>query len=106
MGRALWLEYAKYGSLGGSWVVPGIVPLQDPPRYTTPGTPLPHPLVTMSAATAPARCYGGVNMAVGLRSVAQLTLGVHFSRFEGITEVYNLLRIRRINNHLHIPGNK
>ena len=43
-------------------------------------------------------------MVVGLKSVAQLTLVAHFSGFLGITEVYNLLRIRRINNHSVIPG--
>ena len=46
------------------------------------------------------------NMAVGLISVAQLSLLAHFSGSGTMTEVYNLLRIGRINNHLHIPGNK
>ena len=36
---------------------------------------------------------GGVNSAVGLKSVAQLTLWVHFSDLRTITEVYNLLEI-------------
>ena len=43
-------------------------------------------------------------MVVGLILVAQLTLGVHFSGFLSITEVYNLLEIRRIINHFLIPG--
>ena len=51
-------------------------------------------------------CYRGLNMVVGLRSVAQLSLGARFSRSRGMTEVYNLLRIDRITNHLVIPGNK
>ena len=45
-------------------------------------------------------------MVVGLKSVAQLSLGVLFSGFQGITEGYNVLRTGRINNHLVIPGNK
>ena len=40
-----------------------------------------------------------LNMAVGLKSVEQLSLCVHFSGSEGMTEVYNLLKIGRINNH-------
>ena len=39
VGRALRLDYAKYGVLEGAWVVPGIAPLQYPPSYPTPGTP-------------------------------------------------------------------
>ena len=45
-------------------------------------------------------------MVVGLNTVGQLSLSAHFSGFQVITEVYNLLRIDRINNHLYIPGNK
>ena len=48
--------------------------------------------------------YGGVNKAVGLKSVGQLTLDVHFSGFRGMTEVYNL-RIAGIpNDQFVIPG--
>ena len=43
---------------------------------------------------------------MGLISVAQLTLSLLFSGFLGITEVYNLARIDRINNHFVIPGTK
>ena len=50
--------------------------------------------------------YGRVNMVVGLISVARLSLWVHFSGFQGITERYNLLRIGRINNHYVILGTK
>ena len=43
-------------------------------------------------------------MAVGLISVGQLSLDEHFSDIRGMTEVYNLLRIGRTNNHYVIPG--
>ena len=45
-------------------------------------------------------------MAVGLKSVGQLSLSLVFSGFLGMTEVYNLVRIGRINNHSSIPGNE
>ena len=45
-------------------------------------------------------------MAVGLISVDQLTLGRRFSGFQGITEVYNVIEIGRINNHFLISENK
>ena len=41
-------------------------------------------------------------MVVGLRSVAQLSLDGHISGFRTMTEVYNLIEIGRINNHLSI----
>ena len=43
---------------------------------------------------------------MGLISVDQLTLGWLFSGFLGMTEVYNLRNIGRINNHSLIPGTK
>ena len=43
-------------------------------------------------------------MVVGLKSVEQLSLSDRFSGFQGITEVYNLVDIGRINNHFVIPG--
>ena len=43
-------------------------------------------------------------MAVGLKSVDQLSLDELFSGFQGMTEVYNLSEIGRINNHYYIPG--
>ena len=46
----------------------------------------------------------GVNMAVGLKSVRQLSLCVHFSGFSGMTEVYNLSDIDNPNDHKYIPG--
>ena len=68
------------------------------PGYTPPRT--------MLHATATGTAAAGVNMVVGLISVAQLPLDAQISGFLGMTEVYNLLRIGRINNHLLIPGNK
>ena len=47
-----------------------------------------------------------VKEAVGLKSVAQLSLDDRFSGFLGITEVYNLVEISRIINHSFIPGTK
>ena len=49
---------------------------------------------------------GGVNKAVGLKSVAQLSLCVLFSGSRGITEVYNVLRAGNANDHKFIPGTK
>ena len=46
------------------------------------------------------------NMAVGLISVDQLSLCGHFSGFLGMTEVYNLSLVGRINNHFLILGNE
>ena len=45
-----------------------------------------------------------VNMVVGLIYVEQLTLRGQISDILGMTEVYNLVRIGRINNHYCIPG--
>ena len=76
-----------------------------------PGTLLPIPRVHPSpypstASAVPGTALEQVNMAVGLRSVAQLTLDGHISETRGITEVYNLVRIQEISNHFLIPGNK
>ena len=43
-------------------------------------------------------------MAVGLKSVAQLSLDAQFSETRGITEVYNLALAGNLNNHFLIPG--
>ena len=81
----------------------GWVTRYSPPRHppshtppgTTPGTPLPAlPSCTMVTAVLPLS-----NMAVGLKSVGQLSLDARFSGFQGMTEVYNLSKIDRINNH-------
>ena len=45
-------------------------------------------------------------MAVGLRSVDQLSLVGHISGSQGMTEVYNVRNIGRINNHSFIPQNE
>ena len=70
------------------------------PVYPTPGTPLPR----TSAATAHGGAPAEYKVVVGLKSVRQLSLSVRFSRFQGITEGYNLRITGRINNHLLIPG--
>ena len=48
---------------------------------------------------APPHMPDGLNIVVGLKSVAQLTLGVHFSGFQGMTEVYNLYIAGNPNDH-------
>ena len=45
-------------------------------------------------------------MVVGLILVAQLSLYVHFSGFQGITEGYNLCTAGNPNDHNDIPGTK
>ena len=81
-------------------------------RYSTPPDPPgPHhpgytPRCRESTGTLPHGHAGQRNSGVGLKSVAQLSLYALISGFLGITEVYNLLRIGRIINHLVIPGNK
>ena len=71
------------------------------PGIPTPGTPplhhgpVPLPYTVMSP---------DLNMAVGLKSVRQLSLSARISDIEGMTEVYNLLKIGRMNNHFVIPG--
>ena len=78
------------------------------PARTTPGTP-PHPgytpAPTVTAVHGPGMQSRGSNMVVGLKSVEQLTLDLHFSGSLTITEVHNLSKIGRINNHFLIPGN-
>ena len=76
---------------------------------TLPGTPprvhpSPYPAAEHVHRRRQREHVPAVNMAVGLKSVEQLSLSDHFSGFQGMTEVYNLLRIRRINNHSFIPG--
>ena len=45
-----------------------------------------------------------INIAVGLKSVQQLTLSAQFSGFQGITEGYNLATVDNPNDQKHIPG--
>ena len=83
-----------------------VVPLQDPPSSHTPGTPLPSPPRSRRRSAVSAAVYSGLNMVVGLNPVGQLSLSAHFSDIQGITEVYNLSEIGRINNHSSFPGTK
>ena len=92
MGRAQPQEYVKYGVLEGVLVVPGIaLPAHPSPPHPGYTSPLP--------AGHHDRCYRsrrrtrGLNIAVGLKSVAQLSLCAHFSLLRGITEVYNLVKV-------------
>ena len=77
----------------GSWDwlgwVPGIVP-PGPTQLPYPGYTPPTPLPTREW---PGLLTAGLNMAVGLKSVEQLTLRSYFSVFRGMTEVYNLVKI-------------
>ena len=77
-------------------------PPGPPQSHHTPGTPLPPALPGTPTPVLP----DSVNKAVGLKSVAQLTLSVQISDIRGITEVYNLALAGRINNHFLIPGNE
>ena len=73
--------------------VMGSTRYSTPPGPTlshTPGTPLPYPASAL--ATAAPR-HVSVNEVVGLKSVAQLTLGDYISDLRTITEVYNLAKI-------------
>ena len=83
-----------------------VLPSRHPPSSPPPRV---HPCPTEQCRTAVEPWYGGaarLNSVVGLNSVDQLSLSVRFSGFEGMTEVYNLLKVGRINNHLYIPGNE
>ena len=99
MGRALRLDYAKYGHPGTSLVGYRYSPSQYPPGThpvcTTPGTP---PL-TVTAVHVLGMLSREVKLVVGLISVDQLSLSVLISGFRTMTEVYNLRNIGRINNH-------
>ena len=88
--------------LGAVWLGTRYSHPPDPPSsHPTPGTPPPHWYTVCMKRVL----YTDWNMVVGLKSVAQLTLGSQISGFGGMTEVYNLVRIDRNNNHLFIPGN-
>ena len=90
------------GPWDGAWGVPGIAPSRHPspphPGYTS---PYPH-----SALATGAPRTRGTKEAVGLKSVGQLSLSAQISRFRGITEVYNLVKVRDPNDHKCIPGNE
>ena len=82
------------------WWVPGIAP-PGPTRLPIPRVHLPYPHTELATLLTLDHV---LNVVVGLKSVAQLTLGAHFSDIRTITEVYNLVRIVRINNHSFISG--
>ena len=70
------------------------------PPSPTPVYPTRVHLLPTRPALAVADGWSGVlNSAVGLKSVDQLTLHVHFSDIRGITEGYNPVKVGRINNH-------
>ena len=74
---------------------------------TLPAIPRVHPSpLPRTASAVPGTALEQVKDAVGLRSVDQLSLYDHFSETQGMTEVYNLVRIQEINNHSFIPGTK
>ena len=76
-----------------------------PPVPHHPGyTPMPADVQTRMSAR-PHSHVPRLNMAVGLKSVGQLSLYAQISDIGGMTEVYNLVRIDRINNHFLIVGN-
>ena len=80
----------------------GIVLPPTHPVPTTPGTPSPP-----SKSAGPSAVVSQlVNSAVGLKSVGQLSLRAQISDIRVMTEVYNLVYIGRINNHLYIAGNE
>ena len=87
--------------LGGYWLGT---------RYSpSPAHPVPIPRVhPPMPPTATMQVFTGTdgqdNMVVGLISVDQLTLEPEISRFQGMTEGYNLVKIGRINNHSLIVG--
>ena len=81
-GMAVWL---------GTGIALPATPPATPPRVHP---SLPHPVPTTAAPVDP-----GLKGVVGLISVAQLSLSAHFSGFQGITEVYNLVDTGIINNH-------
>ena len=92
----------KYGYWDGLGMVPGIA-LPVPTRSSLPRV---HPSPTGYSHDRACGAAARVEEVVGLRSVAQLTLGVHFSGFRGITEGYNLDIAENPNDHNCIPGNK
>ena len=102
MGRVLRLNMVNMRVRGRVWWGTGIAP---PPTH-----PVPYPGYTPPAALAlPATTYTMLSEVEYGRG-AQIGSSTHLKgpilRVQGMTEVYNLLRIDRINNHSYIPGNK
>ena len=77
----------------------------DPPSHTPPRV---HLRLTEQCCTHGYTGARGVRLTKycrGLKSVAQLSLSVHFSDIRGITEVYNLDILGNPDDHYVIPGN-
>ena len=100
VGRALSLEYVKYGYWEGAVGSTRYSPSRHPPSYP----PRVHPRWSPRTELSCTGLSASHNMVVGLISVHQLSLCLHFSGFQGITEVYNLCTAGNPNNHFHIPG--
>ena len=94
----------KYGSLGGYLVVHGIALPGTHPGPPHPGYTPPLPPPSLHLPATPAVRTDAKQQAVGLRSVAQLTLSASFSGFLGITEVYNLADVGNPDDHNVILG--
>ena len=76
-----------------------------PPAHPAIPPPRVHlPPATRTRVMLPLR-QAEAKVAVGLISVAQLTLVGHFSGFRGITEAYNLEIAGNPNDHYFITGN-
>ena len=89
----------KYGPWDGSGVGYRYSTPPTPPHTPPPRVRPSHPGARYTVYRAPAAMYSGVNSAVGLKTVGQLTLSPLFSGLWTITEVYNLVRIDIFNNH-------
>ena len=68
-------------------------PPAHPPSLHHPGYTSPYPAAGLYTADMAAAVYSQLNIAVGLKSVAQLSLSARISGFQGMTEVYNLVGI-------------
>ena len=101
VGRAYLRNILKYGSWDGAGPGYRYAPSQPPPVPPTPGTPSPYPTPSTHPSWPSSTLY---NMAVGLKSVAQLTSRALFSGFQGITEVYNVVDAGNADDHFPIPG--
>ena len=77
----------------GPWEGTGWVPVCTPPRPTLVPYPGYTPPLPMHCRHAPSSRTDAKYIAVGLISVAQLTLGPVFLHLRVMTEVYNLVEI-------------
>ena len=80
-------------------------PPRYPPQLPHPGYTPPLRTLTPGLVMVPHGHVRGAKLVVGLKSVGQLSLSTHISGLRTITEVYNLVEIDKITNHLGIPGN-